>query len=76
MRQKIANLIVTVLEIGSIAGLTGIAINAEWKRRKAEKALSDAEFRCSIYEFHDYVRNLKIKDLEKELEELKKKGEA
>lgn len=76
MRQKIANLIVTALEVGCITGLTGIAINAEWKRHKAEKAKTKAEFECSVYKFCDYVNGLKIKNLEKELEELKKKGEA
>ena len=76
MRQKIGNLIVTVLEIGGIVCLAGIAIDAEWKRHKAEKALSAAELECAAYRFCDYVKGLKIKDLEKELEELKKKGGA
>lgn len=76
MRQKIGNFIVTVLEIGSIIGLTGIAVNAEWKRHKAEKAKSEAEFKCDIYEFCNYMDGIKIKNLEKELEELKKQEEA
>lgn len=76
MRQKIVNGIVTLLEVGGIACLTGIAVNAEWKRHKAEKALSEAELECAIYKFCDYVNSRKIKDLEKELEELKAKGKA
>jgi hypothetical protein len=76
MRHKIANLILAALEMGCIAGLTGMAIYAECKRHKAEKALSEAELECATYRFCDYVKGLKIKDLEKELEELKKKGEA
>ena len=76
MRQKIGNLIVTALEIGSIVGLTGIAINAEWKRHKAEKAKSEAELECAVYKFCDYVKGITIKNLEKELKELKAKGKA
>lgn len=76
MRQRIGNLIVTVLEMGCIAGLTGIAINAGWKRHKAEKAKSQAELECAIYKFNDYVKGLVLEDLKKELEELKAKGEA
>lgn len=76
MRQKIGNLIVAVLEIGSIVGLTGIAIHAEWKRHKAEQAKSDAELECAIYKFCNYMDGIKIKNLEKELEELKAKEEA
>lgn len=76
MRQKIANFIVTVIEIGCITGLTGIAINAEWKRHKAEKALSDAELKCAIYDLGYYVRGITIEHLEKGLEELKAKEEA
>lgn len=74
MRQKIANGIVTLLEVGCITGLTGIAIVAEWRRHKAEKAKSSAELECAIYKFNDYVKSIVIKDLEKELEELKAKG--
>lgn len=76
MRQKIANCIVTLLEVGGIACLTGIAINAEWKRHKAEKAKSEAELECAIYKFNDYVKKLVIDDLKEELEELKKTKEA
>lgn len=76
MRQKIANFIVTVLEIGGIAGLVGVAINAEWKRHKAENAKLDAELAAAIWKFNDYVKGLRIKDLEKELEELRAKEEA
>lgn len=76
MRQKIGNLIVTAVEIGGILCLTGIAINAEWKRHKAEKALSKAELKSTIYEFCNYMDGIKIKDLEKKLEELKAKEEA
>lgn len=75
MRQKIGNLIVTAIEIGGVIGLTGIAINAEWKRHKAEKALSGTKLKCAIYEFGYGVRGITIKRLEKELEELKKKKE-
>ena len=76
MRQKIGNLIVAALEIGGIAGLAGIAIDAECKRHKAEKAKSKAEFECAVYKFCDYVNSIKIKDLEKELKELKAKEKA
>lgn len=76
MRYRIADCIVTVLEIGGIACLAGIAINAEWKRHKAEKELSDVKLECSIQKFCNYVNSIKIKDLEKELKELKAKGEA
>lgn len=76
MRQKIGNLIVTALEIGGIACLAGIAIDAEWKRHKAEKAKEEAELECAIYKFNGYVKKLVIEDLKKELEELKNKGEA
>ena len=76
MRQKIANLIVTALEIGCVTCLTGIAINAEWKRHKAEKALSDAKLKCAIYDLGYYVRGITIEHLEKELEELKAEKEA
>lgn len=76
MRQRIGNLIVAVLEVGSIAGLTGIAIYAEWKRHKAEQAKSEAELKATIYEFCNYMDGIKIKNLEKELEELKAKEEA
>lgn len=77
MRQKIANFVVTALEIGSIVCLTGAAINAELKRHKAEKALADAELKCAVYDFRCYVRGITIERLEKELEELKaKEGEA
>lgn len=76
MRQKLANFIVTAFEIGSIVCLTGIAINAECKRHKAEKALSKAELKATIYEFCNYMDDIKIKHLEKELEELKAKEEA
>ena len=73
MRYKIGNFMVTAFEIASIACLAGIAINAEWKRHKAEKALSEAKLNCTINEFCNYVKSLKIEDLEKELEELKRK---
>lgn len=76
MRQKIANLIVTALEVGCITGLTGIAISAEWKRHKAEKALERAEWKCTVQEFCNFMDQRKIKDLKKELEELKKKEKA
>lgn len=76
MRQKLANLIVTVFEIGGVLCLTGIAVNAEWKRHKAEKALSEVELRCAIFDLDRCVKGIKIKHLEKELEELKAKGEA
>lgn len=74
MRQKIGNWIVTALEIGCITGLTGIAIHAECKKHKAEKARTKAELKASIYEFCSYMDGIKIKNLEKELEELKAKG--
>lgn len=73
MRQKIANFIVTALEIGGVACLTGIAAHAEWKRHKAEKELEDVKLACVINEFDAYVKSLKIKSLEKKLEELKAK---
>lgn len=76
MRQKIGNLIITVLEVGCITGLTGLAINAEWKRHQAEKARSVAEFEASTWKFCNYMDSIKIKNLEKELEELKAKEEA
>ena len=76
MRQKIANFIVAALEVGSIVCLTGVAINAEWKRHKAEKALSEVELECAIHEFGECVKDLKIKSLEKELEKFKAKEEA
>lgn len=74
MRQKIGNLIVTVFEIGGIACLAGVAINAECKRHKAEKARSAAELEASIWKFCNYMDSIKIKNLEKELEEFKEKG--
>ena len=76
MRQKIGILIVTALEICGIAGLTGFAINAECKRHKAEKAKSKAECECAVYKFCDYINSIKIRDLEKELKELKAKEKA
>ena len=76
MRQKIASLILAAFEMGCISGLTWMAIYAECKRHKAEKALSKAELECAAYRFCDYVKGLRIKDLEKELEELKAKEEA
>lgn len=76
MRLKIAKLVIAAFEIGGIACLTGIAINAECKRHKAEKAKSEAELKATIYEFCNYMDNIKIKDLEEQLEELKAKGEA
>lgn len=74
MRQKIANFIVTALEIGGVACLTYIAAHAEWKRHKAESELEDVKLACAINEFDAYVKGLKIKSLEKQLKELKAKG--
>lgn len=76
MRQKIANGIVTVFEVGCVIGLIASAVDAELKRHKAEKAKEKAELECAIYKFCDYVNCIKIKNLEKELEELKAKEEA
>lgn len=76
MRQRIVNYIVTALVAGGISCLTGIAVNAEWKRHKAEKALSAANLKCAIYEFCNYMDKGTIKILEKELEELKSKEKA
>ena len=73
MRQKIANFIVTALEIGGVACLTYVAAHAEWKRHKAESKLEDVELECAIHKFNDYVKGIVIKDLKKELEELKAK---
>lgn len=73
MRQKIANFIVTALEIGGAACLTYIAAHAEWKRHKAESELEDVKLACAVHEFGEYVKDLKIKSLEKKLEELKAK---
>ena len=77
MRLKIGNLLVTAVEIGGVLGLVGITISETCKRRQAEKARSKAEWKATIYEFCNYVDGVKIKDLEKELNELRaKKGEA
>lgn len=76
MRTKIGNWIVTALEVIGIAGLTGIAVNAECKRHKAEKAKEKAELEADIYKFISYMDGIKIKDLEEELEELRSKKKA
>ena len=76
MRQKIANYILAALEIGGITCLAGLAINAECKRHKADKALADAKLMCAFYDLGYYVRGITIEHLEKELEELKAEKEA
>lgn len=76
MNKKLVSYIATVIEIGGIAVLGYKAIEAEWKRHKAQTKLYDAEIALGFAEIEGILKDAKIRTLEKELKELKQKGEA
>ncbi len=76
MKNKLVNNILTVIEIGCIAVLGSEAIKAEWKRHKAQTKLYDTEIALGFAQIESILKDAKIRTLEKELEELKQKGEA
>ena len=76
MNKKLVNHILTVIEISGIAVLASEAIKAEWKRHKAQTKLLDTEIELGFAQIEGILKDAKIAVLEKELEELKKKGEA
>lgn len=76
MKNKLVNNILTVIEIGCIAVLGSEAIKAEYKRHKAQTKLYDTEIELGFEKIASILKDAKIATLEKELDELKKKGEA
>ena len=76
MKNKLVNHILTVIEISGVAVLASEAIKAEWKRHKAETTLLDTEIELGFEKIASILKDAKIATLEKELEELKQKGEA
>ena len=64
--------VATLLELGCIAALAGIALKRNNDCYKAECKLIDTELKLLNKEIDGSIKNFKISMLEKELDELKK----
>lgn len=71
MTKQLKNTICTVVEVGGVLTLAGIAFNEIIKRDKVERKLIDTEFKLALTSIDCGIKKFKVDMLEKELDELK-----
>jgi hypothetical protein len=74
MTEQMKKSLLLIGELGGILTLTGMTLNEITKRYDAERKLNNAELKLALTSLVCDGKDLKIKLLEKELDELKKEN--
>lgn len=76
MNKNLTYAIGTVVEVAGIIALTGFALWTECRRHKTKLELCDAKIELEFSKLNRILQDVEIRDLKKELAELKGKEES